>query len=182
MVCRITYHLNRIKLKTIIWLIFFLVFTFRTAGAQEFDAKLQIVFIYQITHYFQWPNDNSETFIIGVIGQSPILNELQKLAAAKKINNKTIIIKQFDNSSSISDCHILFIPYKESARIENIKKSIKGRHTMLISEKPGMAEKGTCINFVNIDGTMKFELNKSSCKSSGLRTTPMIEKLAIIIK
>ncbi len=182
MLYRIKYYLkNRLKPNKLIWLLIIFVLMFKTSRAQEFDSKLQIVFIYQATHYFQWPDDDKETFTIGVIGKSALSEELHKLAAVKKIKNKTIIIKQFDSASSITDCNILFIPYKESLKIDNIKKAINGKHTLLISEKPGMAEKGTCINFVSIDGMMKFELNQSSYKSSGLRASSKIEKISVVI-
>lgn len=164
----------------LIGLFLLVVCNFKNASAQDFDARLQTVFIYQITNYFQWTNDH-ETFNIGVIGKTPLIKELYKLAAAKKIKNKTIIIKQFDSFSSVIDCHILFIPYGENLKIDNIKKFLKGKQTLLISEKPGMAQKGVCINFVSIDGMMKFELNKSSYKSSGLRALSMIEKISIAI-
>ena len=164
----------------LIGLFLLVVCSFKNVSAQDFDARLQTVFIYQITNYFQWPNDH-ETFTIGVLGKTPLLKELYKLAAAKKIKNKTIIIKQFNSISSVTDCHILFIPYKESLKIDSIKKMLKGKQVLLISEKPGMARKGASINFVSIDGMMKFELNKSSYKASGLRALPMIEKISLII-
>jgi len=170
---------NKLKLVLLV-LVFSMVL--KPLSAQEFDSKLQSVFIYQITYYFQWPDDTSEVFTIGIMGSSSLIDELHKLAAAKRINGKAIIIKQFSDASSITGCNILFIPYKESTKIDEVKEAVKGEHTMIMSEKPGMAALGACINFVNIDGTMKFEFNVLSCKDAGLKSAPKIEQLAILIE
>lgn len=62
-----------------------LIFLFTTSLAFSQNYQLHSVFIYSFTRYVQWPDEyNKGDFEIVVLGDSPITEELQKLAQAKK--------------------------------------------------------------------------------------------------
>ena len=106
------------------------------------DAKIKTVFIYNFTNYIQWPeNYNSGDFVIGVYGDSPMINELNSLATKRKVGGQTIKVKKFNTIGEIQNCHILFIESGKSSEITGIINKIVGNNTLLISEKAGMTNK-----------------------------------------
>ncbi len=121
-------------------------------------------------------------FIIGVTGNSPIYEELKKDIADKMVGNQKIVIKTFSSWASSFVCHILFIPDEESGRIKNIVAKTAGTSTLLVSESDGLAQKGSCINFVVVSDHLKLEINKSNIEQRNLEIASELLQLGQIIK
>nr|NQU92193.1 YfiR family protein [Bacteroidota bacterium] len=168
------------KLKFIISLTLLLTFSVGTFAQGE---KLQTVFIYNFTKHIEWPeNMRSGDFIIGVIGNSPIIEELETLAKSRKVGSQPIMVKKYRTSDEIGSCHIIYVPTGRSGDIGSILNRIKGYSTLVITDKEGMASAGAAINFV-VDGSkQKFELKKTNATKYGLKVSSDLERLAILIK
>ena len=148
-------------------------------GVQE--ANLKAAFIYNFTKYIDWNDyDNANTFIIGVIGTSPIIASLKEIAETNTVYNKKIEIRVFNNPDEIEHCNILFIPEKTSYPLSSILgKMDKGMLT--ISEEPGFARQGTVFNFVIKNGKLKFEANLKALNQADVKAGSQLLKLAIIV-
>jgi hypothetical protein len=149
-------------------------------NAQQ-EANLKAAFIYNFTKYIDWgPYDRDSIFVIGVVGDSPIIESLNAIAASSRINNKRIITKSISNPSEISNCDIVFISKKCRMPLNYIlSKTRPGELT--ISEQPGFAEAGTAFNFVVVNNRLKFEANLKAISSAGLKAGSQLLKLAIIV-
>ncbi len=147
--------------------------------AQQVDYKYHSLFMYNFTRYIKWPEAAmGGEFVIGVIGRSGITEHLDKMAQSKNVNGKPIVVKTFKNAEEITDCHMLFIPDGYSNKLADIRSKLNGRHTLVISEKPGLAEKGSDINFVVNNGKWSFEMNQASTDSRSLKVSSELTKFA----
>ena len=145
------------------------------------EANLKAVFIYNFTKYIDWNHhDSTDTFIVGIIGSSPIITSLNELAKTNMVDNKKMEVKIFDTPDEIEFCNILFIPKKNpyplSAILEKVNKG-----TLTISEEPGFAEHGTAFNFVIKNGRLKFETNLNALSQADVKAGSQLLKLAIIV-
>ncbi|MBL4655350.1 MAG: YfiR family protein, partial [Bacteroidia bacterium] len=111
----------------------------------------------------------------------PIVKELRKMTAVKKVMGKPMSVKVFKSASEVGDARMIFVTHKNSASIPAIADKLAGKKTILLSEKAGMAKQGSAINFINKGGKMKFELNKNTINKVGLKVSSSLEKLAILI-
>jgi hypothetical protein len=73
------------------------------------------------------------------------------------------------------------IPDTESKHFEALQARLKGKPTLLITEKPGLGQKGSGINFVIRENKWSYELNQASLVENGLKVSVEISKLAINI-
>lgn len=168
--------LSILKLSTL--LLFIIFFTF----GQDINYKVHSMYMYHFTRYLDWPeNKKSEDFVIGVFGNSPIVSELEAIAISKKAGNQTIVIKKFNSVDDLAVCHILFVSSGKSGEIEKILTATNNKPILLVSEKTGLGKKGTGVNFVIIDDKLKFEINKSSIESHGLKVSVDLLKLGIVL-
>jgi hypothetical protein len=150
--------------------------------AQTTDYKFHSVFIYNFTKYIQWPTEQQAgDFVIGVLGNSSISADLEKMAMNKTVGTQKIVVKKFKSVSEIADCHILFIPSNSNVSFDDVQNKFKGKPTLLITEKTGLAQKGSGINFVLQDNKWKFELNEAATQSAGLKVSKELSKLAITV-
>ena len=149
------------------------------ANAQV-NYKIHSLFVYKFTQYIEWPSKTGD-FVIGVVGNSPIIAELEAIAASKKVDTRTIVVKKLSASADLSACQMVFISEGQSSNLSSITAKLQGKPTLIVSETNGGAKKGAGINFVIIDDKMKFELNKGAIEKQGLKVSGDLTKLAIVV-
>ena len=170
----------RAKLLVQFGLVFLLLSNGINAGAQ--DYKFHSIFMYNFTKYIQWPSSyQSGEFVIGVLGSSTIVEQLTNMAKVKSAGAQQFEIRIFSDASEVSDCHILFIPEEMSYSFNKVTKKLNGKPTLIISEQAGLADAGSHINFVQVEGKWKFELNQSAAESANLKVSNELSRLAILI-
>lgn len=148
--------------------------------AQEADYRIHAVFLYNFTKYVQWPNSSqSGDFVIGVVGNSPIYDELMKITDGKMAGSQKIVVTRFKSAEAITNCQMLFV--SSHVNFESIQAKTAGKPVLLITEKAGLAQKGSNINFVIKENKWRFELNENATRNAGLKISAELAKLAITV-
>jgi len=139
--------------------------------------------IYRITKYINWPDDKkSGNFIIGIVGDSPLYNEIKNFTANKTVGNQKIVIKIFSASAASYNCQLLFICEDESSSLKKIARHTAGSSTLIISESDGLAQKGSCINFIIVDEHLTLEINRNNIEQRNLDVASELLALGIVVK
>jgi hypothetical protein len=157
---------------------------YRSAEKVSYDtnAKMKAVFVYNFTRYIEWPEDYKQGgFVIGLLGETAITDEINKVAATKKAVNQTIEIKKFSALSDISECHILYVSSNNSGELAAALQKTKGRSTLVITEEEGLAVKGAGISFKVINNRQKFEINKGNIEDRKMNVGSALLSLAIVV-
>jgi hypothetical protein len=138
--------------------------------------------VFNFTKYVQWP-DHTATgeFVIGVIGNNDVFKTLETWYGGKPRGSKTYVIKKFNSSSEVSDCHVLFIDKSKSGEFDAVNAKVQGKGTLLITDKNGLGEKGSGINFKTVDNKLKFELNQKAIETANLKVSGALSSMAILI-
>lgn len=169
-------------MKKIFFVVMGLVLMFSITSVKAQKEKYHSLFIYNFSKYVKWPEgEQSGDFVIGVLGKSTITKTLEAMAVNKKVNGSSIIVKQYSDPSEVQGCHILYVAEAESGKISQIVAATSGKSILIVSDKPGMAEKGAVINFVEKEGKIKFELNQHYAESRGLKVSGSLVSLAILV-
>jgi hypothetical protein len=146
------------------------------------NYNLHTVFIYSFTRYVIWPETYNEgEFEILVLGDSPIVEALQKMAQAKKVGDRSIKVTRINAASEIRKCNILFVPSGKSSELNDIVAKVSNQSILIITEEPGLGSKGSNINFVMREGKLAFELNQSAVSRQNLKIANELSRLAILI-
>lgn len=148
------------------------------------NSKIKATFIYNFTKYIDWPEKYKEgNFVIGVLGTSTFYNELATLLSKKTVGKQIFEIKSYTNSESVTGiCHILFITAENSSQLPDVIKKMKGKNTLIVTEKTGMAKQGSGINFVVENNKQRFELNKANIEKYNLKVSSTLASLAIPVE
>lgn len=155
----------------------------KTPG-EDTNAKIKAVFLYNFTKYIEWPTNYKEgTFIIGIYGNNfPLTTELSKMASSKTMGKQKFEIKSFSTLDNLDKCHMLFIPSETGCSFSELTSKLKGKSTLIITEKPGLAKQGSAINFVIKDNKQKFELNRANAEKYNLKVSSNLASLAIVVE
>ncbi len=155
--------------------------SFLPALAQK--EKFHSMFVYNFCKYVKWPEDqNKSKLIIGVLGNESIYKELSAMASNKKVvNGRSMEVIKYKSASEIGDCSILYVSTAQSGVVSKINATHKNNPILIVTDQPGMASKGSVINFIEKDGKIKFELNQSNAELRGLKVSSALSSLAILI-
>ena len=148
------------------------------ANAQE-ENTISIA-IYNFTRYIDWPaSESSKDFYIDVIGHKSVYDKLKELTNGRKVGNRNINVRFLESVDKITTSEILFVGFWQSKDLVRITDKIKGSNTLIITEKDGLIENGSAINFVIRNGVIKFEIRKSNIVKYGLVLSETLEQMAV---
>lgn len=144
--------------------------------------RLQALFMYKFIQNFEWPADkNSEAYNIGVLGDDAIKEELSKLVQGRSVKGKAITVADYTPGSATDTYCMIFLGDKKKYALESINQRSIDSSTLVITESPGLAKKGSAVNFITLGGNLKFEINPDTFSSAKVKASGSIKSLAIIV-
>lgn len=149
-------------------------------AVSDVSEKVLSVFLYNFAINGQWPDAGAE-FTIGVLDQPALASELEAVSAEKTVGTQKIKVMKFSNASKVQNCNILFIPASSSNSLNAISDKLSNSPTLIVTEKNGLAKSGSGINFVVVDGKLRFEVNTASIEKRGIKLTNKIKSLGIAV-
>ena len=152
-------------------------------SAKAQDEKFKALFMYNFTKYIEYPaTKQAGNFVIAVVGDSPIIGELQTIAEKKTVGQQKIEVKKIAATDDVTKCHIVFVPEGKSASAADIAGKITGKGVVLITDKPGLAKSTSGINYVSEGGKQKFEVNQNHLKSHGVNVASALLTLGTVVE
>jgi len=154
-----------------------------SAFAQERPMhEVYSMMVFNFTRYVQWPAEGAgNEFVIGVIGNNEMYNTLQTWYGGKPRGGQTFVVKKFSSAAEVTDCQVLYIDKSKSGEFDNATAKLKGKSTLVITDKNGLGEKGSSINFKTVENKLKFELNQKAIEASNLKVSGALSSMAILI-
>jgi hypothetical protein len=153
------------------------------AFAQERPIhEVYSMMVFNFVKYVQWPaDDNSKEFVIGVVGNNEIYNTLTAWYGGKAKGTKTYVIKKFNSAAEVTDCQVVFIDKNKSNEFDAVNNKVKGKGTLVVTDRSGLGSRGSCINFKMVDEKLRFELNQQAIEASNLKVAGALTSMAILI-
>jgi len=146
----------------------------------EYDIKA--VFLYNFTRYIQWPEAPGPAGLtITVLGESPILTPLQEIARKRADGPSPIVVRQCFEAGEINRPRILFIARSALPELDRVLKLVRGTDILTVGESEGLAARGVAVNFVERDGTIRFEVSERTLEQARIKVSSQLLKLAIRI-
>ena len=155
--------------------------------AQPVEYTLKAAFLERFTRFVDWPvesgiADTSNSFVLGVIGKNPFGAILERVYSTQKIKNKKVKILHISNPNEIHGCNLLFISESKKKELDKILSLTKNKPILTVSDTKGFAKEGVLINFYLAGNKVRFEINESAVRTSGLSMSYLLLKSARIIK
>jgi hypothetical protein len=147
---------------------------------KDTTAILQANYLYNIAKLVEWKDESMRkgNFIIGVIGNTNLYQELIKQYSTRTIGRQPIEVRMLPRTADVEQCHILFVGRTDLALLPAIYKNMKGKPTMVVTEYGGALDDGAVVNFVKVDNLLKYELSISNAHKHGLVVGSTLKNLA----
>jgi hypothetical protein len=153
------------------------------------EPEIKAAYLYNFGRYVEWPvsatsvgASGSPDFVIGVVGDSPVVAPLRTIAASKKVGGRAILVRQFKAATDFQACQVLFVPAGQDPElVAAILKRARATPTLVVGEEEGFALKHGQIGFYTDQNNMKFEINVGSADKVGLKISSKLLSLGRIV-
>jgi hypothetical protein len=147
-----------------------------SAGPDGNEYQVKAMFVFNFTKYVEWPEGKSnDVFTIGVIGESDIIEPLERIATQKKVGDKKIVVKVLLPEAE-DYCNIIIVSKSRLNKLDEIEKKYSGKGVLIISDE---SQRSAAINLVTRDNKIRFEINQSLAKSGGVKISSQLLSLAV---
>ena len=127
----------------------------------------------------EWPAHLREgPFVIGILGESDIQNELEAYTRDKTLDSRNIQIERYESPGDVNGCHVLFIPFSQTRLIYEVITCLGDNSALLITERAGALKAGSAVNFILTGEKMKFEISAENAERQGLKINTHLSELA----
>lgn len=147
------------------------------------EYKIKAGYIYNFTKFISWPDNDSETFNLCILGKDPfgsIIDSIEK----RKVKNKPIRLYRLQSIDDVKHCHIVYFADEiKQKRLPDLLlagvltiNSVK--NILTVSETKQFIHAGGMIAFFLQDGKVKLQINHRALRKSGLEISAKLLEVA----
>src|SRR5215210_2951157 len=127
------------SISRLILLLFLAVGDGRAQDSPPSEYQLKAVFLYNFAKFIEWPEtafaEPTSPLVIGILGENPFGDELERTIRGKMLNNRALTIKELHSlAEASSNCHILFVSSSEKKRLPEIFAGLRGVSVLTVGE------------------------------------------------
>jgi hypothetical protein len=147
------------------------------------QEKIYSALMLNFARGIQWPDARtSGSFVIGVLEYPPLAAELNATTASVKVGNRKIEVKEFARPEEVGECHMLFIPAYKARTLPDVLNKVGTQATLIITNKMDYAREGSGVNFLLVEGKLRYEINCRSIESRGMKISANVKGMGIIVE
>jgi hypothetical protein len=143
--------------------------------------KTQAMFLYNFSRLIKWPDANTQgDFIFGILGTQEVYDELQSMVNGKKVGSQSIVVKLFKETNQITACHVLFVANNKLGEFNEIVSLLQNKSILIVTEKKGMLNSGSTIDFVLADNKLRYMVSEENAKRKNLVLSRNLQDMAMV--
>jgi hypothetical protein len=136
------------------------------------EYRVKAAYLYQIAGYVEWPKNTfprpDTPVTIGVIGAEPLVQELSRIVPGRMVGGRPLAVHRLKDPASLDGVQVLFVGREFNSQIARLAQRAQQRAILLVTESEGALEHGAMINFVLLEGRVRFEVGLAASRQSGL--------------
>jgi TonB family protein len=151
-------------------------------SANEYQVKA--AYLYNFAKSAVWSNqslpDGSSALVIGVVGgDDEFVDILKKMVTGKSIGTHPVEVERVSTEDELKSCQLIFI--RSSAgrkRTQAVISALANASVLLVGEDEDFLREGGMINLFLKNGTVRFEVDRSSLDRTNIHLSPELLALA----
>jgi hypothetical protein len=150
--------------------------------ALPLERSVKAAFLYKFLGYVEWPAGQSGAgpLVIGVAGADDIAGALAQSVQDKLVNGRQVMVRRVADADALAGVHLLFIGAAEAGRLERWLRPAHARSILTVTESEEAA-RGGIINFVPMDGRIRFDVSLEAAERSNLKLSSRMLSVARLV-
>jgi hypothetical protein len=148
----------------------------------EREVQVKAAFLYKFGDFVEWPADAfagpDGAFIIGVVGADAMAAELERVVAGRTIQERKVVVRRLRRGEALGRLHVLFVGEAESVRLPDVAAAAQSQPVLVVTESDNATARGSMINFVSVDGRVRFDVALPSAERGRLKISARLLAVA----
>lgn len=149
------------------------------------EEGVKAAYLYRFLQYVEWPvgafQRPDSPFVIGIVNNDDIADQLVKAVAGRSVNNRTVTVKKLHPGDGVAGINLLFVGNAEKQRLGQWLRQSKEHPILVVSDADDALAKGSMINFRLVDERVRFEVALDPVEKSGLKLNSRILTVALSV-
>jgi hypothetical protein len=150
-----------------------------SAGSEE---RVKAAYLFRMLNYIDYPPQAFERpnapYVIGVMDDEVVAQELTQLVAGKQVGGREIGVRRVGAGAGLGGLQVLFISRAQRTRQGAILRQLRAAPVFTVTETPDGLEHGSILNFRIVEGHVRFEISLPAAEQSGIKLSSRLLGLA----
>lgn len=146
------------------------------------ERRVKAAFLYKFLSFITWPEQVlpplGQPLVIGVMGAPDIADELGATLVGRTSQGRPVVARPMQPGDAPAGVHLLFIDRSQQERLREEAHAALETSTLPVSEVEGALDDGVVINFVTVEGRVRFEVSIDNGNESGITISSRLLALA----
>jgi hypothetical protein len=154
------------------------------AGQTAPEASLKAAFLYNFARFTEWPGDaltpNAPLVICST--DAAVSAALGQMTLGRQIAGRRLEVRPVTpDPAPLRACHLLYLHALSAAQTTRLLNSLRDMPVLTASDLDGFTQLGGAVQFLNVDGQLRFAISMESTRRARLRLSPQLLGLAKIV-
>src|SRR5579871_5708171 len=157
---------------------------YRSEAQTPTEYQVKAAYIFNFLKFVEWPGDAPDAggkWIVGVVGDSPVGEELTRLSEGKEVLGRSLQIKRLQGAESFRDCNILFISPSERKRWPSILSALRGSSVLTVADMEDFVGSGGMVQLLVEDTRVRMVIDVSATNRAKLKVSSKMLLLARVV-
>ena len=136
--------------------------------------------MYKFLQNLEWTSA-ADKYTVGVMSDPSLLSELKTITSGRSVKGLPVEVLDYQSGNLLDGLHMLFVGAGGMSELDDITRQAVEKSVVIVTETNGSAKYGAGINFVDVGGTLKFQMNLGVLQESNVKASGSIKSLAILI-
>jgi hypothetical protein len=154
-------------------------------AASLLERRIKAAILYRFINYVDWPDSAfaspASPFTIAIVGADDLGAELSEFAAGRSVLNRPLTVRRLRGPESAKDAHIVFVGKEDAAQFAAIVRALPPG-ALVVTEWNDALKHGAVINFLNVEGQVRFEISLEAAQRRNLRLSARLLSVAIAVR
>jgi hypothetical protein len=149
--------------------------SFAAAAQGEVQASannVKAAFLFKFGSYVEWPPGamaKGEAFTIGLVEADALADELARLVKGRNVGGHPVQVRKLRVGDALDGLDVVYIGRVGRERLTALLASLRAQPTLAVTESDGALELGSMINFVVVDGKLRFDVALAAARAGSLK-------------
>ena len=152
-------------------------------NTDSLESAVKAAYLCKFPDFVSWPPDalGADGFVLCVVGQGPFGNLIERAAQGQSVQQHAIVVRRYPSIAGNPGCNLLFAAGSGAQSVSEILAVLRGSPVLTVTD--GQTEEALgIINFVMVDGRVRFEINRSALAQTGLAISSKLLSLAVRVR
>lgn len=155
------------------------------AAQSPTEYQVKAAYLFNLLKFVEWPDnpvvDPHAKWVIGIIGSTPIGDELTRLIEGKNVLGRELEVKKFQAADNPRDCNILFVSESEQKRLPSILAALRGSSVLTVGDMDHFIGEGGMVQFVVEDARVRIAIDVGATSRASLKVSSKLLSLARLV-